>query len=243
MMQRTLYSFRTLLFSPMYDSSYRSTDRPIRSISMIRAVDIWSLGCVMIEMATAKPPWAEKNFTETFRTLYHIGHSNEIPKIPTTISAEAQEFTKLCLSRDPLQRPSAFELLQHRWFAVDDTASPAAAIAAAAAAAGSPIKSSPLATKRLSASVAPVSALPTLTPPPAVPSSPAASSAAAAITSVPASPLATTTPTGRAASRSITGPPPAMPSFLNKPIPFTPTMIALPPDMTPNIGPGAQLKK
>ena len=62
-------------------------------------VDVWSLGCVVIEMASAKAPWAEHNFTETFRALYHIGHSNESPKIPATLSAEGQDFVKLCLNR------------------------------------------------------------------------------------------------------------------------------------------------
>lgn len=41
-----------------------------------RKVDIWSLGCVIIEMATAKTPWAECNFTNPFRALYHIGISS-----------------------------------------------------------------------------------------------------------------------------------------------------------------------
>ena len=36
-------------------------------------VDIWSLGCVVIEMATSKHPWSEKNFENPFRALYHIG--------------------------------------------------------------------------------------------------------------------------------------------------------------------------
>lgn len=36
-------------------------------------IDIWSLGCVIIEMATAKQPWDEENFENPFRALYHIG--------------------------------------------------------------------------------------------------------------------------------------------------------------------------
>ena len=36
-------------------------------------VDIWSLGCVLIEMATAKEPWAEMTFENHFQALFHIG--------------------------------------------------------------------------------------------------------------------------------------------------------------------------
>ena len=36
-------------------------------------IDVWSLGCVIIEMTTAKQPWSECNFENPFRALYHIG--------------------------------------------------------------------------------------------------------------------------------------------------------------------------
>jgi len=75
--------------------------------------DIWSLGCVCIEMAAAKDPWSEKNFTHPLNALHHIGTSEEIPAIPATISKEGREFIKLMLTRDPNKRPSADELLQH----------------------------------------------------------------------------------------------------------------------------------
>jgi len=78
-------------------------------------VDIWSLGCVIIEMASAKPPWAEQNFENPFRALYHIGSSGAIPKLPDTLSESALEFLHLCLQRDPDKRLSATELLKHKW--------------------------------------------------------------------------------------------------------------------------------
>lgn len=78
-------------------------------------VDVWSLGCVIIEMASGKPPWAEQNFENPFRALYHIGNSNAIPKIPDTLSDVGKEFVVACLSRDPDKRPSAAELLRHPW--------------------------------------------------------------------------------------------------------------------------------
>lgn len=78
-------------------------------------VDIWSLGCVIIEMASAKPPWSEQNFENPFRALYHIGNSDAIPAIPTTLSEIGQEFVRLCLTRDPDRRPTAAQMLKHPW--------------------------------------------------------------------------------------------------------------------------------
>ena len=45
-------------------------------------VDIWALGCVIIEMASGKPPWHEKNFSHPFIALWHIGNEHEIPLVP-----------------------------------------------------------------------------------------------------------------------------------------------------------------
>jgi len=78
-------------------------------------VDVWSLGCVIIEMTTAKPPWSEQNFENPFRALYHIGNSGAIPKLPDHLSEAGLEFILLCLQRDPEKRASASELLKHRW--------------------------------------------------------------------------------------------------------------------------------
>ena len=78
-------------------------------------VDVWSLGCVIIEMAAAKPPWSEQNFENPFRALYHIGNSDSIPAIPDTLSEEGKAFVRQCLIRDPDLRPTAAEMLKHDW--------------------------------------------------------------------------------------------------------------------------------
>jgi len=78
-------------------------------------VDIWSLGCVIIEMASARPPWSEQNFENPFRALYHIGNSDAIPKIPDTISPVGVAFIMKCLRRNPDERPDASMLLKEEW--------------------------------------------------------------------------------------------------------------------------------
>ncbi|XP_074335889.1 mitogen-activated protein kinase kinase kinase 3-like isoform X2 [Apium graveolens] len=74
------------------------------------AVDIWSLGCTILEMATSKPPWGQY---EGVAAIFKIGNSKEIPEIPNHLSAEAKNFIRQCLQRDPSSRPSASQLLDH----------------------------------------------------------------------------------------------------------------------------------
>uniref|UniRef100_A0ACD5YNI2 Uncharacterized protein n=1 Tax=Avena sativa TaxID=4498 RepID=A0ACD5YNI2_AVESA len=74
------------------------------------AVDIWSLGCTIIEMATARHPWHPY---EDVPALFKIANSKDTPEIPESISKEGKDFLSLCLKRDPAQRPSATQLLGH----------------------------------------------------------------------------------------------------------------------------------
>eukprot|EP01084_Bolivina_argentea_P004285 8155_1 len=78
-------------------------------------IDIWSVGCVIIEMATAKQPWSECKFDNPFAALYHIGQSDNIPKYPKRLSKLCKDFIKLCLVRDVNKRCSASELLRHEF--------------------------------------------------------------------------------------------------------------------------------
>ncbi|XP_004148657.1 mitogen-activated protein kinase kinase kinase 3 [Cucumis sativus] len=85
------------------------------------AVDIWSLGCTVLEMATSKPPW---NRYEGVAAIFKIGNSKDIPEIPDSLSSDARSFVQLCLQRDPSARPSAAELLDHPF--VQDAVTPRA---------------------------------------------------------------------------------------------------------------------
>ncbi|KAK8716331.1 hypothetical protein V6N13_043646 [Hibiscus sabdariffa] len=74
------------------------------------AVDIWSLGCTILEMATSKPPWSRY---EGVAAIFKIGNSRGMPEIPDHLSNEAKSFIRLCLQRDPSARPTALQLLDH----------------------------------------------------------------------------------------------------------------------------------
>nr|XP_024382607.1 mitogen-activated protein kinase kinase kinase YODA-like isoform X2 [Physcomitrium patens] len=74
------------------------------------AVDIWSLGCTVLEMVTTKPPWHQY---EGVAAMFKIGNSKELPAIPDSLSREGRDFVRLCLQRDPAHRPTAAQLLEH----------------------------------------------------------------------------------------------------------------------------------
>uniref|UniRef100_A0A1D1Z7X6 mitogen-activated protein kinase kinase kinase n=1 Tax=Anthurium amnicola TaxID=1678845 RepID=A0A1D1Z7X6_9ARAE len=74
------------------------------------SVDIWSLGCTILEMATSKPPWCQY---EGVAAIFKIGNSKDIPEIPSHLSNDGKEFLKLCLQRDPSARPTAAQLMEH----------------------------------------------------------------------------------------------------------------------------------
>uniref|UniRef100_A0A0D9ZL25 Protein kinase domain-containing protein n=1 Tax=Oryza glumipatula TaxID=40148 RepID=A0A0D9ZL25_9ORYZ len=73
-------------------------------------VDIWSLGCTIIEMATAKPPWHKY---EGVAAIFKIANSKEIPEIPDSFSEEGKSFLQMCLKRDPASRFTATQLMDH----------------------------------------------------------------------------------------------------------------------------------
>jgi len=78
-------------------------------------VDVWSLGCVVLEMASARAPWHEKGLTNTFQIMYQISQTNEIPAISDLLSHGGKDFCLRCFSRDPRGRPPAKDLLTDSW--------------------------------------------------------------------------------------------------------------------------------
>ncbi|KAJ6670980.1 MITOGEN-ACTIVATED PROTEIN KINASE KINASE KINASE 14 [Salix viminalis] len=75
--------------------------------------DVWSLGCTIIEMVTGKPAWEDHGAD----SLSRIGFSNELPELPRQLSVVGQDFLKKCLKREPSQRWSCDQLLEHPFLA------------------------------------------------------------------------------------------------------------------------------
>lgn len=78
------------------------------------SIDIWSLGCVILEMSTGRRPWA--SLDNEWAIMYNIAQGNP-PQLPSReqLSEQGIDFLKRCFERDPKRRASAAELLQCEW--------------------------------------------------------------------------------------------------------------------------------
>lgn len=76
--------------------------------------DIWSVGCLVVEMLTGEHPWAQLT---QMQAIFKIGSSAK-PAMPSDISAEAADFLAKTFELDQHARPSAQELSQHSFVSV-----------------------------------------------------------------------------------------------------------------------------
>lgn len=87
--------------------------------------DIWAIGCTIVRMALGRGahPWLapEEDVTEInhFMICVRMQQPPFHPTVPAHLSPLAQDFVMQCFTRDPSQRPTASELLRHRWFFAD----------------------------------------------------------------------------------------------------------------------------
>ncbi|KAF7725761.1 hypothetical protein EC973_009378 [Apophysomyces ossiformis] len=73
--------------------------------------DIWSLGCTLVELATGKPPYADLiAMSAMFRIV-----EDDYPPLPENISKEMHSFLLCCFQKNPDDRPTATQLLNHQW--------------------------------------------------------------------------------------------------------------------------------
>lgn len=75
-------------------------------------VDIWSVGCVVLEMWAGRRPWPDEDF---FTVMYKVSHNGESPPIPSDVilSDLARDFKDRCFAVDPELRANAAELIKH----------------------------------------------------------------------------------------------------------------------------------
>ncbi|RHZ61865.1 hypothetical protein Glove_345g46 [Diversispora epigaea] len=78
-------------------------------------MDIWSLGCCVLEMATGRRPWS--NLDNEWAVMYHVVTGHPPLPDPSQLTELGIDFLKQCFIRSPQSRPTAKELLLHAWIA------------------------------------------------------------------------------------------------------------------------------
>lgn len=101
--------------SAMAGSAYWMAPEVVRRSGSGTPADVWSVGCVLIEMATGNHPWF--GCGGQAQAIYKIAGTNELPGFPNTFCVSGRDFMFMCLRRSPGERPSAAELLTHPFVA------------------------------------------------------------------------------------------------------------------------------
>ena len=86
----------------------------VKQTAYTKKADIWSVGCLVVEMFTGEHPWAQLN---QMQAIFKVGSAKAKPSIPPDISPEAVNFLELTFELDHELRPSAADLLKHPWIA------------------------------------------------------------------------------------------------------------------------------
>ena len=80
---------------------------------MHRYIDTY-IGITAIEMAVGKPPHCDKS---PLQVIFYIPRSEppNLPEDQLEWSSDFRDFISKCCTKDPAERPTAKELLQHKW--------------------------------------------------------------------------------------------------------------------------------
>eukprot|EP00960_Hanusia_phi_P072983 767916-Hanusia_phi.AAC.5 len=88
-----------------------------------RQVDIWAVGCCVVEMLTRQLPFVDQ-FSNDFTLMRGLSKLDLPPEPPENFPKDAALFVKECFVMNPKLRPSAYKLLKHVFFRHDDIESP-----------------------------------------------------------------------------------------------------------------------
>lgn len=98
--------------TPMYMAPESITGAPNKG--KFGADDVWSLGCVILEMVTGKRPWA--NLDNEWAIMYQVA-AGHVPPLPSKdeLSQEGMAFLSKAIIQNPDKRATAAELLTDPW--------------------------------------------------------------------------------------------------------------------------------
>lgn len=103
--------------SPYVGTPVYMSPESVRDGTVGKALDLWSLGCIVLEMYTGKRPWSEVSFYDLEDFL---GEDKKVPEIPDTVPSDARQFLDKCFAVKPEDRGTASELLLHPFLVGDD---------------------------------------------------------------------------------------------------------------------------
>lgn len=92
----------------MQGSVFWMAPEVVKQTSYTRKADIWSLGCLVIEMMTGNHPYPDLS---QLQAIFKIGGAKAMPTIPEDASDDAKAFLMSTFEMDQNKRPSAEELL------------------------------------------------------------------------------------------------------------------------------------
>ena len=92
-------------------SVYWMAPEVVKQTATTEKADIWSTGCVVIEMFTGKHPFPD--FSQ-MQTIFKIG-TNTTPEVPSWASDLGKDFLSKTFEVNYKKRLSALEILQHPW--------------------------------------------------------------------------------------------------------------------------------
>jgi serine/threonine protein kinase len=99
----------TLVGTPHFIAPEMIEGRPYN-----KSVDIWSLGCTVLELATGRRPYHDLRAHEA---LFRIAQDRKPPPIPSSVSPPLRDFLKTCWVWDPEKRPLTSHLKRHPFLA------------------------------------------------------------------------------------------------------------------------------
>eukprot|EP00197_Chlamydomonas_leiostraca_P002925 CAMPEP_0202857414 /NCGR_PEP_ID=MMETSP1391-20130828/360_1 /ASSEMBLY_ACC=CAM_ASM_000867 /TAXON_ID=1034604 /ORGANISM="Chlamydomonas leiostraca, Strain SAG 11-49" /LENGTH=678 /DNA_ID=CAMNT_0049536207 /DNA_START=165 /DNA_END=2201 /DNA_ORIENTATION=- len=76
-------------------------------------VDTWAVGVLTYELLVGLPPFNDKQ-----RNAVEDKIRGEVPRFPSKISELARDFILRALEKDPIERPTIMDMLNHRWIKI-----------------------------------------------------------------------------------------------------------------------------
>jgi mitogen-activated protein kinase kinase kinase len=98
----------------MQGSVYWMAPEVVRQTAHTKKADIWSLGCLVVEMFIGAHPFPD---CSQLQAIFAIGSNQARPPAPEHVSPEAVEFLDMTFQLDYEKRPTADELLKCKFLA------------------------------------------------------------------------------------------------------------------------------